>query len=133
MNDKNSQNDVVSWLWRYGAPMIAGAILIADIYITAKKLQQRSKTENSSMYAESFSADIGDLDIGVNLNSFLLKEKPKVAFNDIGGLDEVKEVLRMEVIYPKIKSELYSLYNKKPGCGILLFGPPGCGKTDHPT
>lgn len=129
MNDKNSQNDVVSWLWRYGAPMIAGAILIADIYITAKKLQQRSKTENSSMYAESFSADIGDLDIGVNLNSFLLKEKPKVAFNDIGGLDEVKEVLRMEVIYPKIKSELYSLYNKKPGCGILLFGPPGCGKT----
>jgi len=72
---------------------------------------------------------LGDFDIDVNVNSFLLKEKPKVTFNDIGGLDEVKEVLRMEVIYPKIKSELYSLYNKKPGCGILLFGPPGCGKT----
>jgi transitional endoplasmic reticulum ATPase len=109
--------------------MIAGAITIADIFIATKKYQQRLKTENDDVYAERFLTDLGNLDVGVNVESFLLKERPKVTFNDIGGLDEVKEILRMEVIYPKIRSDLYSLYDKKPGCGILLFGPPGCGKT----
>ncbi|MGC9095474.1 MAG: ATP-binding protein [Candidatus Bathyarchaeia archaeon] len=126
MDDKNSQNNMVNWLWRYGAPMIASAILVADIFITAKKLQT-SKAGNGDLYAEGFTANLDNLDI--NVNGLVLKEKPKVTFNDIGGLDEVKEILKLEVVYPKIKGELYSLYDKKPGSGILLFGPPGCGKT----
>jgi len=43
MNDKNNQDDVVIRLWRYGAPLITGAILIADIYLTAKKTETNIK------------------------------------------------------------------------------------------
>lgn len=127
LSGKTNQDDIINWLWSYGVPLIASAALIADIFITTKKLRQKSKPQDDDLYAEDFSAVLKD--IHVDLSSFLIREKPKVTFNDIGGLDEVKELLRMEVIYPKVNGELYSLYNKEPGCGVLLFGPPGCGKT----
>lgn len=125
MKATNNQDSVIDNFWRYGIPIIAGAILIADIFITAKKIHPTSKAENDPLYTEIFPARLKNVDV----DSFLIKEKPNVTFDDIGGLEEIKELLRMEIIYPKIKGELFSLYNKKPGCGVLLFGPPGCGKT----
>lgn len=56
-------------------------------------------------------------------------ERPKLSFHDIGGLEELKENIRMNIIYPFQKPELYKAYGKKIGGGILLYGPPGCGKT----
>jgi SpoVK/Ycf46/Vps4 family AAA+-type ATPase len=55
--------------------------------------------------------------------------KPKVRFSDIGGLTDVKEKLKLEVIYQRLRPDLYRLYNKYEAANVLLWGPPGCGKT----
>ncbi len=56
-------------------------------------------------------------------------ETPKMKFDDVGGMDAVKEEIRMKIIYPLQKPELFRAYGKKIGGGVLLYGPPGCGKT----
>lgn len=56
-------------------------------------------------------------------------DKPKLKFADVGGMDEVKEEIRMKIIYPLQHAELFKAYDKKVGGGVLLYGPPGCGKT----
>ncbi|MFN2226334.1 MAG: AAA family ATPase, partial [Anaerolineae bacterium] len=56
-------------------------------------------------------------------------ERPSVTFADVGGLEPVKEQIRLTIIYPFQRPEVYAAYGKKPGGGILLYGPPGCGKT----
>lgn len=56
-------------------------------------------------------------------------ERPKITFEDVGGMDPVKEQIRMKIITPLEHPDLYKAYGKKIGGGILLYGPPGCGKT----
>lgn len=60
-------------------------------------------------------------------DSFL--EKPNVKFADVGGLENVKKEIDLKIIKPLNNVELYATYGKKIGGGILLYGPPGCGKT----
>ena len=56
-------------------------------------------------------------------------EKPDMSFNDVGGMDGLKEQIRLKIIEPLRQPEIYKAYGKKIGGGILMFGPPGCGKT----
>lgn len=56
-------------------------------------------------------------------------EAPALTFQGVGGMDTVKEEIRMKILYPMKNSELFRAYGKKPGGGVLLYGPPGCGKT----
>jgi SpoVK/Ycf46/Vps4 family AAA+-type ATPase len=56
-------------------------------------------------------------------------ERPKVTFNDVGGMEKVKEEIRLKIIHPLTHPELYKAYGKPIGGGILMYGPPGCGKT----
>jgi len=56
-------------------------------------------------------------------------ERPKTTFADVGGMDKVKDEIRLKIIYPLTHPDLYKAYGKKAGGGILLYGPPGCGKT----
>ncbi|MCC6041977.1 MAG: CDC48 family AAA ATPase, partial [Desulfurococcaceae archaeon] len=56
-------------------------------------------------------------------------ETPDVSWSDIGGIDEVKQVLVENVILPLKNPDLYEKYGIKPPRGLLLYGPPGCGKT----
>ncbi len=56
-------------------------------------------------------------------------ERPKIAFSDVGGMETVKEEIRLKIIYPIQHADLYRSYGKAIGGGILLYGPPGCGKT----
>jgi SpoVK/Ycf46/Vps4 family AAA+-type ATPase len=56
-------------------------------------------------------------------------EKPEITFGDVGGLDELKEKIRLRILYPLKKPELYQAFGKKVGGGLLFYGPPGCGKT----
>lgn len=58
-----------------------------------------------------------------------LAEQPKVTFDDVGGMQEVIERIRMNIIYPFKNPDVFRKFNKKPGGGILMYGPPGCGKT----
>ena len=62
----------------------------------------------------------------VSIDDLIVKEKPKVSFNDIVGLDDVKEALKEAIVYPTKRPDLFPLGWPR---GILLYGPPGCGKT----
>lgn len=63
------------------------------------------------------------------LNEPAASERPKITFKDIGGMEEVIERIRMNIIYPFKNPEIFRKFNKRPGGGILMYGPPGCGKT----
>ncbi len=56
-------------------------------------------------------------------------ERPKLKFSDVGGMADLKEEIRLKIIYPLQHKEMYEAYGKKIGGGILMYGPPGCGKT----
>jgi transitional endoplasmic reticulum ATPase len=56
-------------------------------------------------------------------------ERPKIKFQDVGGMEKVKEEIRLKIIHPLTHPELYKAYGKPIGGGILMYGPPGCGKT----
>jgi transitional endoplasmic reticulum ATPase len=56
-------------------------------------------------------------------------EVPTVHWDDIGGLEEVKQDLREAVEWPLKSPEMFTRLGIKPPKGILLYGPPGCGKT----
>lgn len=56
-------------------------------------------------------------------------ERPNLTFADIGGMETVKEEIRMKIIHPLKNPQLFKAYGKKIGGGVLLYGPPGCGKT----
>jgi len=56
-------------------------------------------------------------------------EKPKWKFNDVGGMQRVKDEISIKIIQPLKNPDLYKAFGKKAGGGILLYGPPGCGKT----
>ncbi len=61
-----------------------------------------------------------------DLDSLILKEKPKVTFEDIADLEKAKKAIKEAIIYPTRRPDLFPLGWPR---GILLFGPPGCGKT----
>jgi len=58
-----------------------------------------------------------------------MMEKPSLRFNDVGGMEKVKEEIAIKIIQPLKNPDLYKAFGKKSGGGILLYGPPGCGKT----
>ena len=53
----------------------------------------------------------------------------RITFADVGGMDEVIERVRMNIIYPFKNPEVFRKFNRAAGGGILMYGPPGCGKT----
>lgn len=56
-------------------------------------------------------------------------ERERVDFSDVGGLDGLKEAIRMKIVLPFEQPEVFAAYGKRRGGGMLLYGPPGCGKT----
>ena len=55
--------------------------------------------------------------------------RPRVTFADVGGLESVKEDIRRRILHPLQHPEVYRQYGRQAGGGILLYGPPGCGKS----
>jgi transitional endoplasmic reticulum ATPase len=62
-------------------------------------------------------------------SGWMLRERPNVSFDDVAGLENVKEQIRIKLLYPFSHPELAETYGVQPGGGILLYGPPGTGKT----
>ena len=54
---------------------------------------------------------------------------PTINFDDIAGLDSVKEIVKVKVLLPLQHPEVFEGYVRKSGGGVLLYGPPGTGKT----
>ncbi|OMD44787.1 cell division protein [Paenibacillus borealis] len=52
-----------------------------------------------------------------------------IKFNDVAGLHKLKKTIQLRIISPFQNQSLFSKFRKKAGGGVLLYGPPGCGKT----
>ncbi len=70
-----------------------------------------------------------DEDSSARASDWIIREKPSLTFDDIAGLDDVKHEIRLKMIYPFAHPELAQRYSIAVGGGVLLFGPPGTGKT----
>jgi len=62
-------------------------------------------------------------------DQWIVRQKPTIRFDDVAGLDDVKEEIRIKMLYPLQHPELAERFAIKAGGGLLLFGPPGTGKT----
>lgn len=56
-------------------------------------------------------------------------DEATITFADVAGLDDIKAEIRRRIVLPYLKPSLFEKYKQKPGGSILLYGPPGCGKT----
>jgi len=63
------------------------------------------------------------------VKDLLLEEVPDITYDDIGGLDKQIEQIRDAIELPYVYPEEYKEFGLTPPKGILLYGPPGCGKT----
>jgi SpoVK/Ycf46/Vps4 family AAA+-type ATPase len=61
--------------------------------------------------------------------SHLEVERPDVSFADVAGLTDVKKQIELRIIAPFKNPAIFQAFKRKAGGGILMFGPPGCGKT----
>lgn len=108
-------------------------------------LKEGSKREAVNAYQRALSLNPGysdeeldgQLRLGASENEDAIDEddfnpfvqKSAVNFNHVGGMENVKKEIEMKIINPLKHADLYKAYGKKTGGGILLYGPPGCGKT----
>lgn len=101
-----------------------------DDSINSEETQKIEETEGSKLQLVKIEAEDN---IDSNVISFetrkTLNNNDRVTFEDVGGLDAVKKTISMKIIKPFENVSLFSMFNKKIGGGVLLFGPPGCGKT----
>ena len=63
------------------------------------------------------------------VEELILEEVPDISYEDIGGLDSQLEEIRDAVELPFLHADLFKEHELEPPKGILLYGPPGCGKT----
>ena len=73
-------------------------------------------------------AEMDDDELFMDDEAYFL-EKPTTRFSDVGGMKNVKNEISLKIIQPLKNPDLYKAFGKKAGGGILLYGPPGCGKT----
>lgn len=91
----------------------------------AKKIVAQEGRVTADGRIRELDRDDEDPDVTLNLDV----EKSDISFENVGGMEEVKEHIRMKIIYPIENQEMFKQYGKKIGGGILMYGPPGCGKT----
>ncbi len=66
---------------------------------------------------------------GADASDWIVSERPDVSFDDVAGMDDVKQEIRVKMMYPFQHPELAERYGIGVGGGLLLYGPPGTGKT----
>ncbi len=103
----------------------------AELYKKVLQSNPSFKDEEIDSYLRLASSPIEmnseEDDLTGNDNFFM--ERPNIRFADVGGMQRIKDEISMKIIQPLKNPELFKAFGKKIGGGILLYGPPGCGKT----
>lgn len=100
-----------------------------ELVTLAKNVKERrQKVREQAAALKGAPRGDGDEKPGIP-SDWTLAEKPKLRFDDIAGLDDVKELIRIKMILPFSFPDKAKKYKVKTGGGVLLYGPPGTGKT----
>lgn len=97
---------------------------------TGQKKQNAAgpKDENSFLY-HVYPDGVGpDTDLITTLERDVVEKNPQVSFDDIAELDEPKKILQEAVLLPILMPQYFKGI-RRPWKGVLMFGPPGTGKT----
>lgn len=115
---------------------------IASLCSEAAMQQIREKMDLIDLDEETIDAEVLD-SLGVTMENFrfalgisnpsalreTVVQSVNVTWDDIGGLDKIKEELKETVEYPVLHPEMYTKFGLSPSKGVLFYGPPGTGKT----
>ena len=92
-------------------------------------LEQRAAAARRAEPASRFSVVEGGRRDNVVELARREREPERIGFADIAGLEDLKRTVRLQIIEPFLKPGLFAKFRKRAGGGVLLYGPPGCGKT----
>src|SRR3954449_104004 len=95
----------------------------------ADSLEGQPLRSGDSLLLESRSGYVYERIPKSEVEELILEEVPDIDYSDIGGLARQIEQIRDAVELPFLHSDLFHEYELRPPKGILLYGPPGCGKT----
>ncbi|KAL6055226.1 Ribosome biogenesis ATPase RIX7 [Balamuthia mandrillaris] len=99
-----------------------------------KRVLKQSSSQAKNIHFTNSTA-VEDLVSGTNDEngdlspSFSAPSIPTARYSDLGGIDECLQEVRELIEWPLLRPEIYSHLGVKPSTGVLLYGPPGCGKT----
>lgn len=108
-------------------PEVCDAVAAARAQLAALQGQTRATPERLQE-PQRLTTEPEDL-TGLSAFEPVRMERQPVRFADVGGMDALKALARMKIIEPFARPELFKKYGKAAGGGMLLYGPPGCGKT----
>ena len=100
--------------------------MAAELIEFAKSCDEKAEDKKAGRRR---TADKDADDSGADAADWIVKERPTIGFDDIAGLEDVKQEIRMKMIYPFSHPDLAKRYGIASGGGLLLYGPPGTGKT----
>ncbi len=67
--------------------------------------------------------------VAIPRDELLPTARDRITLDDVAGMDEAKKEFRLRIVAPFTHPELHAVYGRVSGGGVLLYGPPGCGKT----
>jgi transitional endoplasmic reticulum ATPase len=115
---------------REGRRQMAARLLeLARDCENAKGAGRRSPAPSRRTPTNTQGEKSSEADGETSASQWVVKEKPSLRFSDVAGLDDVKEDIRLKMIYPFEHPELAERFGISAGGGVLLYGPPGTGKT----
>jgi vacuolar protein-sorting-associated protein 4 len=101
---------------------------ITDSHADQNQRRIKSTQQNrvDSNVSSSGKMDNGTESLGAAFDDLVMKDKPHVSWDQVVGLEDAKRAIRESIVYPTKRMDLFPLGWPR---GILLYGPPGCGKT----
>jgi transitional endoplasmic reticulum ATPase len=102
---------------------------LLDLARDCQKAQQENRRAPGVSRTRARDEASAEGESAASADQWIVKEKSNLRFDDVAGLDDVKEDIRLKMLYPLQHPELAQRFGVNPGGGILLYGPPGTGKT----
>ncbi len=99
------------------------------VVMLAESLADQPLKPGDSLLLESRSGYVYERIPKSEVEELVLEEVPDIDYSDIGGLSGQIEAIRDAVELPFLHKDLFKEHQLRPPKGVLLYGPPGCGKT----